>query len=361
MVRTGKLCLMGGIVVSLLTVPALAADRMSALEERLAKVEEALGDGSVTGAWPDNLSLSGAVEVEAGYTGVDFENPATPDTDESDVDLAKVEIGLEARIAKYVTGEVVFLYEDDDTNVDEGFITLGAAEDMPFYLKAGKLVVPFGNYESHFISDPLTLELGETNEGAAVLGFANDLLDISVGTFNADVDETGDDDTINGFVGNASVSLPFATFGASYISTLAEGGLEEDITAPGGAGTLKSYVGAYSAFVSIALIDKIFIEGEYVAAEDEFEPGELTFDGGRGLEPKTWNIELAYALTDGLEAAVRYAGSDDGVDWIPEDQFGAVLSWGFFDNTSVAIEYLHGEFETDDEQDSAVIQLAIEF
>ena len=359
---TSRWGVVAAALVSLLSLagsPVLAGDRVSALEERLAKVESALADSDVAKAWPSNLSLSGTIEVEAGWTRSDPADPAADATDESDVDLSKVEIGLEAKIAKYVTGQVVFLWEDDDLTVDEGFIVLGAAEDMPFYLKAGKMVVPFGNYESHFISDPLTQQLGETNEGAAVIGFANDLFDISASVFNADIDETGDDDTINAYTAAVSVTLPNVTLGASYISTLAEGGLEDDIA--GGPGTLKDHVPGYSFFASVSLMDKIFIEAEYVAAADEFEAGELSFDGGERFEPKAWNFELAYALTDALEVALRYEGSDDGGDWIPESQYGAVVSYGLFEHTTVALEYLHGEFETDDEIDSVVAQLAIEF
>lgn len=355
----GKTGLMVLAIIFLLAAPALAADGMAALEERLAKVESALAEKGPQGGWPSNVSLSGTVEVEAGFVRTDPAAPAADDTDESDVDLTKVELGLEARIVKHVTGEVVFLYEDDDLTVDEGFITLGAEDDMPFYLKAGKMVLPFGNYESHFISDPLTLELGETNEGAAVVGFANDRADISVGAFNADIDETGDDDTINAYVAATRISLPNITFGAAYISTLAEGGLEDDIA--DNIGTLQDHVPGYSLFASVSLADKFFIEGEYVAALETFEPGELSFDGGRALEPKAWNFELAYAATDRLEAALRYEGSEDGGDWIPENQYGAVVSYGIFQHTTLAVEYLHGEFENDDERDAIVAQLAVEF
>ncbi len=340
--------------------PALAADRMSALEERLQKLERTVADKASAGGWPANLSLSGTVEVEGSFTHNDAADPAADDTDESDVDLGKVELGLKAKIAKYVTGEVVFLYEDDDLTVDEGFIVLGAEEGVPFYLKAGKMVVPFGNYETHFISDPLTLELGETNEGAAVIGFANEMFDISLGAFNGDIEENGDrDNHIDAWTAAASVSLPFATFGASYISTLAEGGLEDDIA--DNAGTLREQVPGYSVFASIALMEKIFIEAEYVAAADEFEAGELSFDGGRKFQPEAWNFELAYAVTDSLEAALRYEGSEDGGDWIPEDQYGAAVSYGLFEHTRLALEYLHGEFDTEDERDSVVAQLSIEF
>ena len=362
MKRMTVMALVAVAVVSFVGGPVWAADRASSLEERLEKVEKALGDNPVASAWPGNLSISGAVEIEAGATSMDS---AGVDTDESDVDLAKVEVGLEAKVAKYVTGEVIFLYEDNDVNVDEGFITLGAEEDMPFYFKAGKFVVPFGNYESHFVTDPLTLELGETNEGAAVAGFANNFVDISAGAFNGSIDEDGDDDTINSFVAAVSFSLPVGSFGASYISNLAaSGGLSEsvnDMDADGEAGPIQDMVAGYSVFASVGFLEKVFIEAEYVCAADEFQANELAFDGGERFEPKAWNLELAFAATDALEAAVRYEGSEDGGNWIPEIQYGAVVSYGIFDNTAVAVEYLHGEFENDDERDAFVAQLAIEF
>lgn len=357
--RLGKTALIVLAIISFLAAPALAADGMASLEKRLAKVETALAEKGQKGAWPSNVSLSGAVEIETSLTRTNPGDPTSSNTEESDVDLSKAELRLEAKIVKYVTGEMVFLYEEEDLTVDEGFITLGAEQNTPFYLKAGKMVLPFGNYETHFISDPLTLELGETNEGAAVIGFANDRGDISLGVFNADIDETGDDDTINAYVAAASFSLPNITFGAAYISTLAEGDLEDDIA--DNVGNLRKHVSGYSLFTSVSLMDKFFIEGEYVAALDAFEAGELSFDGGRRLEPKAWNIELACALTDRLEAALRYEGSEDGGNWIPEKQYGAVVSYDIIDHTTLAVEYLRGEFENNDKRDAAVAQLAVKF
>ena len=54
--------------------------------------------------------------------------------------------------------------------VDGAVITLGNTEKNPVYLAAGKMAVPFGNYETQMISDPLTLEIGETAEDALQLG-----------------------------------------------------------------------------------------------------------------------------------------------------------------------------------------------
>jgi len=105
----------------------------------------------------EGVSFSGAVEVEAG-----FEN-GYEDENTSDITLATVELGLEAKISEWARANVVLLWEEDDTEqveVDEGTITLGNAERSPLYLTAGKFVVPFGAYETNMISDPLTLEIG---------------------------------------------------------------------------------------------------------------------------------------------------------------------------------------------------------
>ena len=70
---------------------------------------------------------------------------------------------------------------------------------------------------------------------------------------------------------------------------------------------------------------------------------------------------MACAVTEDLEVAIKYEGSDYALDFIPEKQYGAAITYGLFNNTSLALEYLHGEFENDDERDLLTGQLAIEF
>jgi hypothetical protein len=67
-------------------------------------------------------------------------------------------------------------------------------------------------------------------------------------------------------------------------------------------------------------------------------------------------------VIDALELAVRYGGSDDGGEFLPETQYGGVVNWGFFDNTNLALEYMHDEYENDgNEVDTITAQLAVEF
>jgi hypothetical protein len=345
------------------------------LPERIRRIEEKIEQkqAGLLGKWADKITLSGLIEGEAYYEDYDYDNPATDDEDSSDITLATVELAVDVDIVKHVKGHVLFLWEEDDTepvDVDEGFITLDGEDVVPLYLNVGKLYVPFGNFESHFISDPLTLELGETRESALTVGCKNEWIDVSVSAFNGDIDETGEDNHIETYVASASFSVPgelISNFGiragVSYISNIADtDGLGDEITEDaGGNKYIKDYVEGLSAFLSISFMEKLFLECEYLGALDEFEAGELSFDGGNKFQPKTWNFELAYAATDRLEVAVKYEGGDDLGNFLPEDQYGAAVTYSLFENTSLAIEYLHGEFENDDERDVVTTQLAVEF
>ncbi len=339
------------------------------LPERVRQIEEKMEQKGVLEKWADKITLSGLIEAEAYYEDYDSDNLATKDKngDSSDITLATVELGVDVDIIKHVKGHVLFLWEEDETepvDVDEGFITLDGEDVVPLYLNVGKLYVPFGNFESHFISDPLTLELGETRESALSVGYVNEWMDVSVSAFNGDIDETGEDNHIESYVAAASFSVPEElisnfgiTGGVSYISNIADSdGLEGETP-----GQIKDYVGGFNAFLSISFMDKFFLECEYLGALDEFEAGELSFDGGKEFQPETWNLELAYAATERLKVAVKYEGGDDLGDFLPEDQYGAALTYGLFENTSLSLEYLHGEFENDDEKDLITTQLAVEF
>jgi len=345
------------------------------LPERVRRIEEKMEQKQegVLAKWADKITLSGVIEAEAGYEDYDYDNPGPgeEDYDSSDISLATVELGVDVDIIKHVKGHVLFLWEEEDTGdesvgVDEGFITLDGEDEVPLYLNVGKLYVPFGNFESHFISDPLTLELGETRESALTVGCVNEWMDFSVSAFNGDIDETGEDNHIESYVASASFSVPeelISNFGiaggVSYISNIGDSdSLQDEIDSEAG---IRDYVNGFNVFLSVSYMDKLFLECEYLGALDEFEAGELSFDGGNKFQPKTWNFELAYAATDRVEVAVKYEGGDDLGDFLPEDQYGAVVTYGLFENTSLALEYLHGEFENDDERDLVTTQLAVEF
>lgn len=339
------------------------------LEERIRRLEQAVTPGSRSeepgNAWFERVHLTTLIEVEADSTRIKYRDPEEGKETNSDVDLAKVEVGLDLDIAKYVTGHVLFKYDgdDDDLFVDEGFITLDGGERLPAYLIAGRQYLPFGAFDSYFITDPNTLTLGETNEGAVVAGYriGGELVDISLGAFKGDAQKAGRD-RINSWV--AAVDLRPSenlTFRLAYTSNLgASTALNDELTDPD---HLDRLVGGFSAFARFDFLERFRLIGEYVSAVRSFKPGELFDDSEeQGRKPAAWNFELGAALTDDIELAVRYGGADDCADFIPKAQYGAVVSWECFKYTTLSLEYLHAKYDGEIKHaDSVTAQLAILF
>ena len=307
------------------------------------------------------LRLSGLLEVNVEYENVKKKE----EEDEKNSDLtAAFDLGLDIDVIKYVHGHVVLSWDEEGSDsdvLDEAIITLGTEDDFPYFLSAGKLDVPFGVYESHFISDPLTLELGETQETALLLGVEHDLFAISVGAFRGDVQKVDKDSRINGLVVGLDLTpVEGLTAGVSYLSDIADSdGLVELIPD----GELKNYVGGLSAYF-ILEIGPVTLNGEYLGALKKFENIPDPEDKGtdlEGMEPKAWNFEVAYLFEDtAWEIALRYEGSDD-FPGFPEKQGGICVAWGIFPNTSLSAEYLYGELKNGDKRNFTSAQLAFEF
>jgi hypothetical protein len=49
--------------------------------------------------------------------------------------------------------------------------------------------------------------------------------------------------------------------------------------------------------------------------------------------------QVVLEVTEDLEIGVRFEGSDDCVDFLPEMQYGVIFSYGLFKNTGLAVEF----------------------
>ncbi len=347
------------------TASGASTGGVRSLDQRAAHLETLTGSAVEGDNWYDRVRIGGLVEVEAGYEKRKFNDPAAEDETTGDVDVAAVELDMDVRIVDHVDGHVLIKYEEGDVFLDEGFITLTGGDDLPAYLIAGRQYIPFGNFDSHFVTDPTTLMLGETNEGAVVAGYrlGDDMADLALGAFKGKVRKSGDDDTIDGYVASLTAT-PFEglVFGASYTSSLAAAdAFADEVT---DTENMASHVAGFSAHVSLEFLDSFKFMGEYVGALERFRAGEI-YDPAddKPRKPKAWNAELAFAVTDAVEITARCGGSEDGADLLPESQYGAVINWRFFDNTNLALEYLYGKFENDDHGKTHTVtaQLAVEF
>jgi hypothetical protein len=342
-------------------------DKGTSLEERLAKLEATIGMDDPQNRWLNRIHLGGLIEVEAGYGRVSCEDPTRDDDTTSYLELATVELGLDADIVKHVTGHVLFKYRQErDLFVDEGYIAFTGTERFPAYLKAGRQYLPFGHFESHFITDPLTLLLGETNEDAVVAGYriGGETIEIAAGGFTYENENVASEDSSIEYTAAITVSpLENVRLGVSYTSQLAAAyDLANQVQT-----RLSGDVDAWSVFASVTLVDRITLSAEYLAALDDFRAGELYSGTDReSRRPAAWNLEAGVQLTHAWMVALRYGGSSDGDagggEFLPERQYGAVVSWQLFEHVTLAAEYLHCSFPDDyQSMDNYTVQLAAFF
>ena len=342
--------------------------RLKIEEEIRGKEEGGAHEESLLGKINERVTLSGVVEVEAA-SAEDFEG-----SDESDITLATVELGLDAEITEMVNAHLLLLWEEDDTEsvvVDEGTVTFGNLEKFPLYLTAGKMYVPFGAFESNMISDPLTLELGETRESAAQIGFEASGFYGSFYAFNSDINETGDDDKIKSFGANVGYGLEndsmFLDLGVGWINNLASSDSLTDYLGSGA--EIQDYPAGFTAHLTFGYGPFMLI-GEYLGALDAFQEDEIGFNDN-GAEPNAWNIEAALTweiMGKETTFAVGYQETEESSELgLPEERMVASVGVGIFDNTSLALEYLSDEdYSSNDggtgnDADAATLQLAVEF
>ena len=388
MKRVVVVVLCGFICGCVFSAPAFAGAMSNyELSERIRQLEEKMEEGILPEGWANRISVSGAMEVEAGFEKTDFRDPALEDEDTSDVSLSTVELGVDVDVTKYINGHVLFLYEDgEDITVDEGYIRLNGGEVTPLYLKAGEFYVPFGNFESNMISDPLTLELGETRETAIQVGFDVNGFYGALYAFNGDMDEDGEESHVDNFgagagygVENDSYSLDL---GVDWISNIADsdgctdayGEAAAEAEGLGVAFALDSYVPGIAAH-AIFTVGSVTMIGEYVVMLEkpqfnvtDLVPGSMAGLGLSAVEEakkiSAWNLELAYALSlFGKEStlAIGYQSAKDSDDWLPEKRYLGSIGVNVMDGTTLALEYRHDEFESDDKTDAVTAKLAIEF
>ena len=318
--------------------------------------------------WTDRIGFSGLVEVEAASVDGVEENS-------SDITLAKVEIGLDAQVSEWVSASLLLLFEEDKTDpiaFDEAFIRIGNAEQSPFFLTAGLIHLPFGRFESHMVSDPITLEMGEFIETALQLGFEVGGWRSSLVLFNGDTKEQGDDkiDQFGLDIGyywqaaDADVEFDAALY---YVNNIADSdGLQEAIA---DAENLTDQVSGVGGHLVLSVGAFTFI-GEYLTATEQFDTADLAFNGV-GAEPVSWNLEAAYhfALNDwDATIVLAWQGTDEALALeLPEQRLMLGISLGIMQNTSLNIEWANdddydvADGGTGKSSDSITAELAVEF
>lgn len=347
--------------------------------------QKAAGDG---GEWYRHIEIAGLIEVEANYTSP-YEGGS-----ESDIRLATFELGIESQVTDWVKAGASLLYEQDETDleVDTAWITIANPDRTPVFLTAGQLYVPFGAYETNLVSDPLTLDIGESRETALQLGFEHSGFSGSAYVFNGDSNINGRDR-----IGSWGANLGFAqasegriwSIGAGYLNDLGDSDSLQDLINDNRVAVLEELselaeLGEDPVDFSIdptdrtggwtinaaATFGRFNLIGEYLSATDDFDANSLRF-GDRGAKPSAWNIEAGYTFTVlGKEtvAAVAWQGSREALALeLPKERWLVGWSIGLFDKTSLSFEWAHdtdysrNDGGTGKSGNTVVAQLAVEF
>lgn len=327
-------------------LPALCATAVAAsAQEAAAEAEEEEAPSTPLVTAVQSFEVSGLVEVSAAYTKQGDDKDA-----DTNVDTVEVDFGLE--VTDNLELALAFLYEEgEDFGVDSAEAIWKFDELEGLSLHAGLLYLPFGRFETAMISDPLTLELGEISDGAFGLVYESDYIDLAGYVFAGDIkDATDDADEVN-FVGCVTLK-PGEGFEVwvAGLSDIAEAAMDDDIIdaldAAAEEGLDASYDGAAGIDVG-ALVEAgdFTLAAEYLAAVDDIE-----ICGEKVGKPQTWSVDLAYAATDALTLAARYEGSKDfAPDEFPETQFGVAAEYAFESGVALAVEYMYGRFDKDEE------------
>ncbi|MDH5407689.1 MAG: LbtU family siderophore porin [Gammaproteobacteria bacterium] len=293
------------------------------------------GIGAVGGKhWARRLEVSGVMEVEYG-SSEDYAGNSS-----SDIALATVELAFDAKIDKGVSMHVGLLHEEDDTplEVDEGYIEmeLGSAT-----LTMGQLYVPFGSYETNVLSDPLTLEIGETRESVIMLGTSFGSINASAYIFNGDTQEASADDAAEqvGFsVSYASEGKDMSMdIGLDYISNVAD---SDGVTGALPGTDLVSYVPAQILHANLTF-GPMHVIVEHLMT-DQFDASEVAFKGN-GAEVTATNLEFGYDMKIGGKDAtlgVAMQTTDEAVGLgLPKDKTLLALSVNLYEYTALTFEY----------------------
>jgi len=302
------------------------------------------------------MEISGVVEVEMGLL-------STKDNTSSDLGLATVEIGLDGTIAEGVGVHILMLHEEDDTplEIDEGTITLSNVADIPLSLTAGQMYLPFGKFESNMVSDPLTLEIGETRESTVALGYELDGIYGSFYVFNGN-SENSTDDNASDFGLNLGYTTNTLDIGVSYLSSFAETDTMQDSVNSAG----DNAPGAIGIHAIISM-GPVQIIAEYVSAMDKFDAEDFSFEGNDS-RPSAYSAEVGYTMSfmgkeTTLAASVQGTKQAANAE-LAESRIMLGLSSALKDNTSLSIEFMNeSDVEGGVGEDTNVItaQIAVAF
>lgn len=329
------------------------------------------------------LELSGEVEGDA-VARTTFQG----DKHQTDLYVGDAELDMQALINRWLTAFMDFSYNNSpnsvgsriggDIDLDNGFFTFGNLNVSQFRLTMGQLYVPFGQFNSYLISDPINKTLFRTKGQPIILGYGvpgTNGFSGALYTFKGVSYSSGNADQpnpyINQFGGDANYQFNLGklqtTLGASYIANAADSyGMQfpgfddpEFGNAIVGDGFSTSTETEHLQHTVPGLdlrgmlaAGPFSLIGEYDTVTQSFSPTDLSYNG-HGASPSAYHIEGVYSFSMFTKPSTFAIGYDQSYQAmglaVPQSRIAAALNTSFWRNTVASLELRHDNAYGDDD------------
>jgi hypothetical protein len=323
----------------------------------------------------NNIGVHGLVGVNLISQQISPRAMDTQSTDKTDIELADVELNIIFKSSDKYDASIVMIKEDEQVIIDETVLNYHGSG---FELSVGKMVVPFGVFETGMISDPLTLEFSELNINTLLfsqhLDNGIDLFAYAFnGAYNGNDEVLGENKAGNSGINNFGFSINYVneklglSIGLDYINSIAEGnGFIK------GAGTSSFNAGYavrlnYNFSVYAKALEDLSFVVEHITAADRFDKhsgAKFVDDNGEEFKPSLTHVELNYGhMAFGKEAnfVISSGSTDYELGRNKLSQTGVVWLINLEEGVTFAIEGLSREEHNGDKKDTIILQWAYEF
>jgi hypothetical protein len=323
--------------------------------------------------WLSTIQLFGTLETEAhwGRHGLD---PAGSGRAESDLYLRLFELAVSSNLSYWAQALAVvnteYVDDQDDPGtgnitLDEGHIDLGQ-DGVPWTLVAGYRTQPFGVFESHLVTDPITQDAYETQETGATVGWTGvpgGAIELTMYQGAAQLEELQGSQLLDG----AKVGWQPRTSSQldSWIATASAGAQDGDVTVYGAwlsepGRDRRNHVLGLGLHAAMPGRESLVLDGEwmralsretYPAAARAHEEGALSvsltysfvFRDRQTLGGGNFKNRREHLRTHPVEISARYERfNDDGLTadlgaWTLRDRWSAGGRYTFLESASTSV------------------------
>ncbi|MBU0656805.1 MAG: LbtU family siderophore porin [Gammaproteobacteria bacterium] len=284
----------------------------------------------------DQLEVFGTLELEYGASRGDSGN-------DYGTALATGALGATIKPNDKFDITTSWLYEEGlhevetPLEIDEAMVTWHAMPDEKLDITAGKKYLPFGKFESAMVSDPLTLELGETRMDKVLeASGTNGNIDAGVYAFEGEAED--------GYGARVGYSTETARVGVDYLSSL----LDSEVPAIGVNGSVN--------------LGRVTLLGEHVTASKSFKAGDLDGAITTDAKPSATHLEADIDLNNDRTVAVAWNKTKNAEEiGLAREYYGAAYRQPIYKDISGAIELVQSKQYTGEKDKTFTAQLSYEF